>query len=89
MKTNQGFVLRNVMGQHIIVAEGNRHANFHKMISLNPSAALMWREVEGKEFSVQDLADILTAHYDVDAARALSDAKEIAEKWIENGLVEA
>lgn len=89
MKIKDGFVLRTVMGQHIIVAEGPQHVNFNKMISLNYSAALLWENVVGKDFTVQDLAEIIGENYKVDEEQVLADVKDIAEKWIENGLVDA
>jgi len=61
--------------------------NFNKMISLNASAAYLWNAVVGKEFSVEDLANLLTDQYEVDKETALRDSKAIAEKWIEAGIV--
>ena len=35
MKIKKGFTLRTVMGQHVILAEGNNADSFGKMITLN------------------------------------------------------
>ena len=88
MKKKSGFVLRQVCGEYVIVGEGLERVNFNKMISLNSSAAYLWEAVEEKEFSVQTLSDLLTDKYDVDEKTAANDARELAAKWIEAGIVE-
>ncbi|MBO4447527.1 MAG: PqqD family protein [Bacteroidales bacterium] len=87
MKTVEGFRLRPLGAEFIVTGEGIEHVNFNKMISLNESAAYLWREVEGKEFDVQMLADLLVQRYDVGMDRALPDSEAIAKKWIEAGIV--
>ena len=88
MKKKSGFVLRQVCGEYVIVGEGLERVNFNKMISLNSSAAYLWEALEEKEFSVQTLSDLLTDKYDVDEKTAANDARELAAKWIEAGIVE-
>lgn len=73
---------------HVIVATGMQNIDFSKVISLNESATLMWKAVEGREFTVEDMAKALTDEYDVDEATALADAAKIVEEWKEIGLVE-
>lgn len=88
MRLKEGFRLRNLCREYIVVAEGLQQVNFNKMIALNATAAYLWQKVEGKEFTVQDLADLLTAEYDVDAETALKDSEAIAQKWMEAGIAE-
>ena len=87
MKIVDGFVLRPLGEEFLVIGEGISQINFNKMISLNSSAAYLWRNVEGKEFSVEDLAKLLTDAYEVDYDKALSDAQVLADKWIEAGIV--
>lgn len=88
MRLKEGFRLRNLCREYIVVAEGLQQVNFNKMIALNATAAYLWQNVEGKEFTVQDLADLLTAEYEVDAETALKDSEIIAQKWMEAGIAE-
>ena len=87
MKTVEGFTLRPLGKEFIITAESIQKINFNKMISLNESAAYLWKEVDGKEFTPETLADLLTERYEVDRETALADSKAIAAKWIEAGIV--
>ena len=88
MKTKKGFVLRNVCGENIIVAEGKENIDFTKIISMNETAAYLWKNGEGKEFDSDTLMSLLINEYEVDDATANKDAKNIAKLWIEAGIAE-
>ena len=49
MKTKKGFRLRDICGEHIIVAEGIANIDFSRIISMNESSAYLWRKVQDKE----------------------------------------
>lgn len=87
MKIVDGFKLREVCGEFVVVPEGSKLVNFNKMLSLNESAAFLWKAVEGKDFDVQTLADLLVKEYEIDSALALSDVGKILDKWVEIGVV--
>jgi hypothetical protein len=88
MKIKEGFVLRSIGDNYMVVGEGLAQIDFNKIISLNSTAAYLWKAVQGKEFTVQDLKDLLLGEYDVDETTALKDASALAEKWAEAGLTE-
>ena len=88
MKTKKGFVMRNVCGENIIVAEGKENIDFTKIISMNESSAYLWKSVEGKEFTAETLRDLLLKEYDVDSATAENDAKMVTEEWAKAGIAE-
>ena len=88
MKIKNGFELRVVCGEAIVVAHGLENIDFSKIINLNESAAYLWRAVEGKDFDALMLVQLLTEEYEVDPETALSDATKMMEDWREAGLVE-
>lgn len=88
MKIKNGFKLRNVAGEQIVSGESIAQINFNKLISLNESAAYLWSEVEGREFSVEQLAELLMSRYDISAERASADALSISKSWADVGLTE-
>ena len=87
MKINQGFELREMCGEHIVIGTGVENIDFSKVISLNESAAWLWKEVEGKEFTPETLATLLVEQYEVDADVALADAKALTNQWVSVGIV--
>lgn len=88
MRTKEGFVLRKICGEYVITGEGLAQVNFNKMISLNASAAWLWEQVCGKEFSPESLAELLVGRYDVTEEVALADARKLAQAWVDAGIVE-
>lgn len=87
MKINQGFELREICGEHIIIGTGIENIDFSKVISLNESAAWLWREAEGKEFTAESLAALLVEEYAVSEAVALADVSKLLEQWVALGVV--
>jgi hypothetical protein len=89
MKLIEGFRLRPLGKEYIVTPESVAQINFSKMISLNSSAAYLWESVEGKEFTTDDLKQLLLDRYDVDEETAGHDAEALAQSWIEAGIAEA
>lgn len=88
MRIKKGFTLRTVMGQNVILAEGNNADNYGKMITLNSSAVMLWEALKGKDFGVEDAATLLVDTYGIDRATATADATHILTLMTEKGLVE-
>lgn len=88
MKIKEDFVLRDVCGEKVVMGEGLKNINFNKIINLNATAAYLWNELQGKEFDVQMMADILCRQYEVSMDKALEDSKALAAKLMEVGVVE-
>jgi len=89
MRLKKGFVLREVCGEKVIVGEGAETVDFGKLISLNDTAAVLWKKAEELgDFTVDELADALTEVYEVTREQAVSDVQKLTEGWKEAGLVE-
>lgn len=88
MKAVQGLTLRKLVGEYIIVPEGQELVNFNKMIVLNESAAYLWKNTCNLEsFDVNTLANLLVEKYGIDEDTASADSSATATKWIEEGIV--
>ena len=88
MKIKKGFVLRQLLGEYVVTGEGLERVNFNKIISLNATAAYLWEQVQDKDFTVEDLAGLLTEKYEVSEEIALKDSRTLADSWKEAGLIE-
>ena len=87
MRIKEGFILRTICGEHVVVGEGLAQVNYNKLISLNNSAAWLWEQVQGRDFSVEDLASLLQERYEVSAEQALADSSKLLRVWQEQNLV--
>ena len=88
MKIKKGFELRKICGENIVIAHGVENIDFTKIITLNESAAFIWQQVEGEDFTEEEMAKLLLDEYEVDEIQALADVKALAESWKQAGLVE-
>ena len=88
MKIKEGFVLREMCGENIVAAEGLQNINFNKLISLNSTAAFLWKELVGKEFTAEQMASLLVEEYGIDMELALKDSKALCQAWTDAGVAE-
>ena len=90
MKAKKGFNLREVCGQHIIVAQGKENIDFGNIISMNESSAWLWQQIlaNDMDFVAKDLAALLMEEYEVDAQTALADSETLIKQWHEAGIIE-
>ena len=89
MKKKNGFNLRTVCGEKIIVAEGKENIDCSNIIVLNESAAYLWEKVSDNEFTAEEMAKWLTEEYDIDEETAKRDANTLAKQWMEAGIINA
>ena len=88
MKIKDGFILREMCGENIVAGEGIEHINFNKLISLNSTAAYLWKELVGKTFTVEEMAQLLVDRYGIDMELAIKDSQALCQSWVEAGVAE-
>ncbi|MGE5417239.1 MAG: PqqD family protein [Acidobacteriota bacterium] len=86
MKIKDGFILREVAGQWLVVPLGERVVEFNGMITLSESGALIWKALE-TESSVDDLVAKVLSEYDIDEATARADVDEFLGMMREKELL--
>ncbi|MBQ9734595.1 MAG: PqqD family protein [Clostridia bacterium] len=86
MKIKEGFILREVAGNYIVVAVGDAVKGFNGVINLNETGAFLWRILE-KGSDEKGMLDALLAEYDVSEEIAAKDVKTFIDKLTEAGLV--
>ena len=89
MKQKKGFILRDVCGDKVIVAEGLEVLDFGQLLSLNETAAWLWEEASRQgDFTVESLTSALCEEYNVEKELATKDVTAILTKWKDLGLTE-
>jgi hypothetical protein len=72
MKIHEGFMLREVAGNYIVMPVGDAANRLNGMIKLNGTSAFLFRALE-KGTDEESLVAALLAEYDVDADTARRD----------------
>ena len=87
MKLKEGFVLRKILGDAIVVAEGELSKSFHGMIKLNDTAVDVWEWFAAGK-SEAEVAALLAEKYELSAEKAECDVRAMSEKLVAAGIAE-
>lgn len=87
MKIKEGFILRTVAGQNVVVPVGSNTMNFNAAITLNDSAAFLWKQLESEKTEAE-LLKAMTDEYEIDSATAKSDITVFLNVLREHGIIE-
>ena len=88
MKLNKDLVLREVGGEYMIVNPFSDTVDMTQVYSMNETAAWLWQQMEGKDFTVADMVAVLQEEYEVDEETATADLTELIQQWIAAGLAQ-
>lgn len=87
MKLKEGFVLRKIGGESVVIPIGNNIADFNGIIRLNESAAFLWGLLKS-EITKDNLVKSLIREYKIDEGLAINDVEKFISKLSENNVVE-
>ena len=87
MKIKEGFLLRRVGDNHIVVPVGSQSVDFRCIITLNETGAFLWEQLQ-KSVSAEDLVQALLGEYDVPAEVAVRDVETYLAALTEKGLLD-
>lgn len=88
MKIKDNYKVRSIAGENLIVEQGKSQADMTKVISLNSTALLLWNALAGRNFTLDDAADVLVGHFGIGRDVALKDVQRWVEKLQECGIID-
>lgn len=88
MKVKDGFVLRNVVDEFIVMPTGDNIAKFDGAVVLNEVSAFVFEQLK-HPVSKEDLLLAMLAEFDVDEETARKDLDDLIEKFQSMDLIEA
>ena len=78
MKLKEGFMLKKILDDYIVVPTGDNIVDFAVAVSLNETGAFLWKQLESEK-SVLELAEALAGEYGVTADEVSGDVLEFIE----------
>ena len=85
MKLKEGFLLRQVAGQTVVLPTGD-DLDLNMMITLNGTGAFLWEHLN-EETTEDALVQALLGEYDVDEATARTAVVSFVQKLTDNGFL--
>ena len=87
MKFKEGYKVRNIAGESVVIMQGRFGADMTRVIALNSTSLLLWEKLQGIDFTVETVKDILLENFDIPEDIAAHDAEAWVEKLRECNLV--
>ena len=87
MKIKEGFLMRQVGGNNVVVPVGVQAVDFRCLITLNEVGAFLWQKLNN-DCTVADLVDALLGEYDVPADVATADVERFVASLREKNLLD-
>ena len=88
MKIKSNYKLRTIAGETIIVKQGSRDLDLTHIIYLNSSAKFLYESFIGKDFTEEEVAQLLVTTFHISRERAENDAKIWVESMKECQVIE-
>ena len=85
MKIKDGFVLREVAADTVVLPTGD--LNINAMITLNESAAFLWRLLQNETTEAQLVKEVLAQYNDTDEAMATKAVNGFVNQLKEHGFL--
>ena len=86
MKIREGFVLRRVMGQAMVIAVGDVSREFNGMIKLNDTGRFLWEKLQ-KDTTLDELVGEVLKSYEIDETDARRYVKSFVEELEKNDFL--
>ena len=80
-------MLRDVVGDHVVIARGPAAIEFNGVLILNDSCAFLWNQLQDY-VSVQEMAESLKAEYSIEMDRSVQDVEQCVSKMLEYELLD-
>lgn len=82
------LMLRNILGDWIVVPMGERLLEFNGMLKINESGAFIWKLLEN-ENNEQEIIAAMLEEYDIDEATATIELNTFMNTLLEANILEA
>lgn len=88
MKIKDGFVLTEAAGNSLVVAVGDMAYKFSGYVKLNSTGAFIWKLIESKDRSVDEIAASVAKEYEIPEDVAKRDILAFEKTLGDAGILE-
>ncbi len=78
MRFKKEYKVRSIAGENVVIMQGKYGSDVTRVISLNDTSLFLWNELQGTDFDLEKVVELLLENYEVDETTATKDA----EAWI-------
>lgn len=87
MKIKEGFLVKKIAGDYLVVPTGDNIVDFAVAVSLNETGAFLWEQLK-EEKNLEQLTEALSAEYGIEKSVAEKDASDYIELLKSHDFIE-
>ena len=87
MKFKKEYKVRDIAGEHVVIMQGKLGSDVTRVVALNETSLFLWGKLQGEEFDVATVKNLLLENYEVAEEIAAADAENWVRKLNECGLL--
>lgn len=87
MKIKDGFLVRKIAGNYLVVPTGDNIVDFAVAVSLNETGAFLWDELKEHK-TEQELTESLKNKYEIDGETAQNDVSDFVKLLKSHNFIE-
>jgi hypothetical protein len=87
MRIKENLILRRIGNEYVIIVPDRGQVDLTEVYTLNETAAWIWEQFENKDFTFEQVVELMQEHYDADKERVMSDVNELLNVLIKGGLI--
>lgn len=87
MRTKDNLTLRKIGNKYMIVDTFTEEVNMVDVYTMNETAALLWRTFAKRDFTQEEMVNVLCKEYEVTQERATDDVEKLIKDWFSYGLI--
>lgn len=89
LRLKNDLILREVVGQHVIVPIGRCVQEVTSIVYISASAAYLWDYMKNNEFEIEDLVKMIVEHYNgVSEETARKDIQAYIKLLLDNHIID-
>lgn len=87
MKISKQYVIREILGEHIIVPTGQEAIRFQGIIAVNETGAFLVRYLQEHDADEEELTQALCRDFEIDSGTARKDIEDFIESVHRQGVL--
>ena len=86
MKKTEGYVIRRLEDEYVILPTGKRAEEINEVISLSETAGFIYIHADQAE-DIEELAQLVGNEYGIEASEVYEDVKNVVKTFREKGIL--
>jgi hypothetical protein len=87
MKIKENLILRRIGNEYVVIVPDKGQVDLTEVYTLNETSAWIWEQVENRDFTVEQVAELIQERYDVGRERAMNDVRELIDILKKGSLI--